>query len=381
MSLPIREKKFAGLDHLRALAISMVLLFHYRNFNHPVWLDNIVSFGWTGVDLFFILSGFLISNQLFSEIQQNSDFSVKRFYVKRAFRILPPYFFILLIYIFIPGFHEREQLPPLWKMFTFTQNLGLNITVTGTFSHSWSLCVEEQFYLLFPLLLLFLLKIKSFRRAGWLIPFIFILTMLLRLFLWHFFLKPITDQDDFNRYWYQWIYYPTDTRLDGLITGVGIASIYRFRQNWLPLTNRYANALLIAGIIFVLLTIRFSTDPHHAFATVIGFSLVALVFGLFVFSAVLPNSILFRFKSGFTKNLATLSYSLYLCHKGLIHLTQGVLQGSLIPEDSTVMLVICLTVCVTGALLMRIFIEKPSMRMRDKFLEKIKAVKIARRSN
>jgi peptidoglycan/LPS O-acetylase OafA/YrhL len=344
-------------------------------------MDNIVSFGWTGVDLFFILSGFLISNQLFAEIQKKSDFSIKRFYIKRAFRILPPYFFILLIYIFIPAFHEREQLSPLWKMFTFTQNLGLNITVTGTFSHSWSLCVEEQFYLLFPLLLLFLLRIKSFRRAGWLIPAIFVLTMLLRLFLWHYFLHPIISQEDFNRYWYQWIYYPTDTRLDGLITGVGIAGIYRFRQGWLPLINRYANAMLIAGIIFVLLTIKFSTDPHQGFATVFGFSLVAFVFGLFVFSAVLPNSILFRVKSGFTKNLATLSYSLYLCHKGLIHITQNALQGTFIPEDSTAMLAVCLTVCVAGALFMRVFIEKPSMRMRDKFLEKIKTVKISRRNN
>jgi peptidoglycan/LPS O-acetylase OafA/YrhL len=381
MSFFNKEKKFAGLDHLRALAISMVLLYHYRNFNHPQWIDNIVSFGWTGVDLFFILSGFLISNQLFFEIQEKSDFSIKKFYIKRAFRILPPYFFILLIYIFIPVFHEREQLSPLWKMFTFTQNLGLNITVTGTFSHSWSLCVEEQFYLIFPLLLLFLLKIKSFRKAGWLIPAIFFLTMLLRLALWHFFLEPIKDQDDFNRYWYQWIYYPTDTRLDGLITGVGIASIYRFRQHWLPLINRYANALIIAGIIFVLLTMQFATDPHQGFATVFGFSLVALVFGLFVFSAVLPASILFRFKSGFTKSLATLSYSLYLCHKGLIHLTQQALQDSFIPEDSTAMLVICLSVCVAGALCMRIFIEKPSMRMRDKFLEKIRTVKYSLRSS
>jgi peptidoglycan/LPS O-acetylase OafA/YrhL len=375
------EKKFAGLDHLRALAISMVLLYHYRNFNHPAWMNDIFSFGWTGVDLFFILSGFLISNQLFTEIQNNSDLSIRKFYTKRAFRILPPYFFILLIYIFIPAFHEREQLSPLWKMLTFTQNLGFNISIFGTFSHSWSLCVEEQFYLLFPLLLLILLKIKSFQRSAWLIPVIFILTALLRLFLWQLYLKPITGQEDFIRYWYQWIYYPTDTRLDGLITGVGIASFYRFRQNMLPRINRCANILLIAGVIFVALTILFASDPHEGFATVFGFSLVALVFGLFVFSAILPNSILFRFKSGFTKNLATLSYSLYLCHKGLIHLTQKALEGSFIPENSTAMLVICLGVCVTGALLMRIVIEKPSMLIRNIFLEKIKTVKNSRRSS
>ena len=55
---------------------------------------------------------------------------------------------MLLIYIFIPAFHERETLAPLWKMFTFTQNYGQDIRRYGTFSHAWSLCVEEQFYLL-----------------------------------------------------------------------------------------------------------------------------------------------------------------------------------------------------------------------------------------
>jgi peptidoglycan/LPS O-acetylase OafA/YrhL len=127
-----------GLDTLRALAISLVLLFHYRAFLHPAWMDNFFAYGWVGVDLFFVLSGFLISNQLFEELQMRAKINVSVFFLKRFFRILPPYLFILGIYIFVPAFHEREMLPPLWKMFTFTQNFNQNIAIYGTFSHAWS---------------------------------------------------------------------------------------------------------------------------------------------------------------------------------------------------------------------------------------------------
>jgi len=113
------DKKFTGLDHLRALAISLVFLFHYSFYQHPAWMERFSGFGWCGVDLFFVLSGFLISNQLFAEWQNKHQVSLPVFYLKRAFRILPPYFFVLLIYIFVPAFHEREKLAPLWKMFTY----------------------------------------------------------------------------------------------------------------------------------------------------------------------------------------------------------------------------------------------------------------------
>src|SRR5688572_21419214 len=64
------NKKYAGLDHLRALAITLVFLCHYRMFGHPEWVNSIGEFGWTGVDLFFVLSGFLIAGQLFADIRQ-----------------------------------------------------------------------------------------------------------------------------------------------------------------------------------------------------------------------------------------------------------------------------------------------------------------------
>ena len=153
MNPPI-QKKLYGLDNLRAVAIAFVFIYHYAGLSNgaPKWLGFITKFGWTGVDLFFVLSGFLISSQLFAQIKKGQTISFKQFFLKRFFRIVPAFLFILVLYFIFPFFRERESLPPLWKFLTFTQNFGLNLKDFGTFSHAWSLCVEEHFYLFFDYL-------------------------------------------------------------------------------------------------------------------------------------------------------------------------------------------------------------------------------------
>ncbi len=152
--LNISDKhKLLGLDHLRALAITYVLLFHYQIFAHPNWVNKVGGFGWTGVDLFFVLSGFLIAGQLFAAIAKGQPIAMREFFTKRFFRIIPPYLLILGLYVAFPLLREREQMAPFWKYLTFTVNFGLDYRQTGMFTHSWSLCVEEQFYLVLPLIL------------------------------------------------------------------------------------------------------------------------------------------------------------------------------------------------------------------------------------
>ena len=362
------DHEFIGLDHLRALAISLVFLYHYTIFQHPEWMNNyFIRFGWCGVDLFFVLSGFLISNQLMAAWDRKQKIPFREFYIKRTFRIFPPYFFILLIYIFIPAFHEREMLAPLWKMFTFLQNYGQDISRYGTFSHAWSLCVEEQFYLLLPIILMCVFSTRM-KKAGRLIPAIFLFTIICRWISWEVVLKPNIGSDDFIAQWYKLIYYPAYTRLDGLMVGVGIAAVYRFREKWLAELNRYPNVMSVAGCILFVLSLLLCMDQHSFFATIFGFSLIAIAFGLFVLSAILPAGFLFRIKSLITRNLATLSYSLYLSHKGIIHLTQKWLTGIGLPGDSNWMFFICILNCIVAALLMRVLIEKPFLRLRNRLL-------------
>lgn len=110
------EKRLAGLDHLRALAIVLVFLCHYRAYARPQWVDVVGGFGWTGVDLFFVLSGFLIGNQLLRQVARQGYIDFKAYYISRSFRILPVYFFVLALYFLFPWIRERTGIAPLWRL-------------------------------------------------------------------------------------------------------------------------------------------------------------------------------------------------------------------------------------------------------------------------
>ena len=89
--------------------------------------------------------------------------------MKRFFRIIPIYFFVVAIYFLLPFFRDKEALPPLWKFLTFTQNFGTDSSKFGTFSHVWSLCVKEHFYLFFPFILIFLQRKSLFAKSYWIL--------------------------------------------------------------------------------------------------------------------------------------------------------------------------------------------------------------------
>ncbi|HEX2933980.1 MAG TPA: acyltransferase, partial [Bacteroidales bacterium] len=92
-----KKERLYGLDHLRALAILLVMVFHYRQ-GFPAWFAPIGNIGWTGVDLFFVLSGYLIGYQLLKEMKNMNGISFRRFYLKRFFRIIPVYIVMLVLY-------------------------------------------------------------------------------------------------------------------------------------------------------------------------------------------------------------------------------------------------------------------------------------------
>ncbi|MCJ8155701.1 acyltransferase [Chryseobacterium sp. SSA4.19] len=365
----MEKEKFVGLDHLRAAAILLVLLYHYRMFKHPAWVDAVGWIGWTGVDLFFVLSGFLISNQLFREISTHQTIRLKIFFTKRFFRIIPPYLFTLLLYFCFPVFREREALPPLWKFLSFTQNYGLDVINQGTFSHAWSLCIEEQFYLALPLLLLFLVKLKKIKYLKIIIVLLMISTFLLRIFSWHVYVLPNLETPDFWKEWYMIIYYPTYTRLDGLAIGVLIGSLFQ-SSIFKTMINRNGNLLVFTGIIAVLFSLWFCKDQYSQQASLFGLTLVAVSYGILVTGAISTTSFLSKKSNVITAQLAALSYSVYLSHKGIIHLVQLFLKKAKIPASHTSGLLICFTFCILAGLFYRYCIEKPSATIKNKILNK-----------
>ena len=366
---PKAQLKLFGLDHLRALAILLVLGFHYQlQFPHPIWTGWFMKIGWTGVDLFFVLSGFLISSQLFAQIKKGTGISLKTFFIKRFFRILPIYFFIVGVYFLFPYFREKEALPPLWKFLTFTQNFGLEIKHFGTFSHAWSLCVEEHFYLLLPLILIFLTSKNLFAKSYWILIALPVFGIVFRIYLWNIYYPSNSVIDSSLPYWTEHIYYPTYNRLDGLLVGVAIAALYQFSPKLWDKILKFGNQIIILSIA-LLTVVFFSFADLGTYSTSIwGFPLISIAYGFLVLGAISPSSFLYNWNSKITTLISTLSYAIYLSHKGIIHLVQELFAKLGVDKNSNLMFLVCIVVCIIIAWLLNLTIEKPFMKMRDKIL-------------
>lgn len=366
------SERLYGLDHLRTVAIILVLLYHYRAFKHPGWIDSIGRFGWTGVDLFFVLSGFLISSQLFKENKCNRKISLKTFYIKRFFRIFPAYFFTVFLYFTFPFFREREALSPIWKFVTFTQNYGLDVISRGTFSHAWSLCIEEQFYLILPLLLLILIPTRLFRYFVVFIIAVIGFSMTARVIAWNeFIIGTDTASPDFWKLWYMKIYYPTHTRLDGLGIGVLTGYLMQYSSGFKKTVEANGNRLFFLGIVLLGISFWVCNEQASKTASIFGFTLVAVSFGFILMAAVSPSSFLYRTKSYITAQLAALSYAVYLSHKGIIHLVQEGFDYFKLETSDNISLVVCLFTCILGGVFYRFVIEKPFSVLKTKALKRI----------
>jgi peptidoglycan/LPS O-acetylase OafA/YrhL len=369
MSLPgTSKRKLPGLDHLRALAIVLVFVYHYRLFSYPQWIQSVGNYGWTGVDLFFVLSGFLISSQLFMSLRKTDSLELKSFYIKRAFRILPVYGFMLVMYFSFPFLREKGDPSPLWKYLTFTQNYGLDLSRFSTFSHAWSLCVEEQFYLVFPLILLLFLWARKYDWVDLLLPVFFFGGMFLRNRIWHGLESADGSMDSLA--WLKGMYYPTYTRLDGLLVGIGAAALFHYKPHVKERLLKRGNLLLLIGLVLLALALYLTRDEVTYSTSVYGFPMLALAFGVLVMAAQSPSCVLSGKAWGLTEPIAILSYSLYLCHKSVCHVTQELLGRAGLPKDSTWMLLCCAAASLLVAFLMRLCIEKPFLRIRDKILYK-----------
>lgn len=365
----LQKEQYGGLNFLRAIAISLVFIFHYQGGDFYEWMDAVKDFGWTGVDLFFVLSGFLIAKQLFAEANTNNKISIRNFYIKRAFRILPAYFFILLVYFLVPIFREKPTLSPLYRYLTFTQNLGLNPRINSAFTHCWSLCIEEQFYILFPLLLFIFCFYKIQKKIFYIIAGLFIFTILIRLYVWNVYLDPIKNPLVGQTYnWVTWMYYPTYTRLDGLLTGIIIAGIFEYLPKWKNWLVTKGNIWLLIGLGLIVASFYLCKNRQGFIANIYGFQTVAIGYGFIVMAAICPSSILYKINFRIFKTIAILSYSIYLCHKGICHICHVYFEKLGVDGDGNTMLLICIVATILSATIMRYLVEKPFIKWRDKVI-------------
>lgn len=362
----LNSERKPGLDLLRAIAILSVIPFHARyTFKWPLPppFYGIAQFGWMGVDLFFVLSGYLIGSQLLKPYASGERPSMTRFYVNRALRILPAYLVVLFLYIAVPTLRERPTISPWWHFSTFTLNYLIDYEHNKAFSHAWSLCVEEHYYLLFPLLAALLVPNSSVLKTVLLSIGLFILGMTLRAYLWH---QVGTNGDVYV----EKIYYPTHVRFEGLLVGVLTASLKVFRPQWWDRLQRSANGVLVCGLILVAAAISvYAPDRFGYGASVFGFPLLAMAFGLLVVAAAGDRSVIGRFRVPGAATVATLAYSTYLIHKQMISWDQPHL-GSWIAVSKWVALAILLSSSLLAGAALHFAIERPFLRLRDRVLKR-----------
>jgi peptidoglycan/LPS O-acetylase OafA/YrhL len=222
-----------GLDALRACAILAVIAQHaaFRLFEAPPLAASILSRGWSGVDLFFVLSGFLIGGQMFEEPRpaQSGHQRLLSFWTRRWTRTIPLYAFMLALRVLVKPILFHAPFEGFnWRFLFFLQNTGTMID----FAESWSLCVEEQFYFVFPLLVL---ALRPKRAWLWLLPAV--LSLALRYAAW----SP-SDPSSFA-HWTD-IRSRTLLQLDSISVGVFLAAT---RKNWQSLSPALRRGLGWAG--------------------------------------------------------------------------------------------------------------------------------------
>ena len=350
-----------GLDLLRALAIIVVVIYHAGIMGFPL-PSRVHRWGWIGVDLFFVLSGYLIGGQLLAELARNNHLNLPRFYARRALRILPAYFAILAIYFLLPLWREYPDMAqPFWKFLFSLQNIALH---GGTaFSHAWSLAVEDQFYLALPFLLLVLFWRP--RAAIILCCVIIVGGVLLRAFLAA--QNPSVDGGVSFRGFQAWIYYPTWTRLDPLVFGVMIAAIEKFRQRlWERLTN-LAIWLWLPALALIVYALWLGEGDHINFtACVWQFPLIATGMAVLLICALSPRLPMRRIAIPGAAFVASIAYSAYLVQKLVIHGVTEFCQAHGIDTESAPAL-IAVELCVYAAATILFFtVERPFLQLRHR---------------
>lgn len=357
--------RFAGLDLLRAIAILWVLFFHGLVLGIGTPFPFIARSGWMAVDLFFVLSGYLIALQLFSSFDRAEPGAVRKFYLRRAFRILPAYGVVVALYAWLPAWRESPGMQPAWQFLTFTQNFLIDYQHNIAFSHAWSLCVEEHFYLLFPWLAWGALRLGSARLVAGFIAAIALGGVALRLWLWRHTLDGGAVLASEPWRFVETVYYPTTVRCDGLLVGVTLAAIRVFRPAWWQRAAAHPARVGALGAAVLALAIAVALPRTTEAAVVFGYPLLAVGFGLLLVTAASPGSVLSRVAIPGARWLATITFSTYLTHKMTWAVLRDHFPALVPPGTAQAFFVYGGSALLVGGLLY-LAVEKPFLLLRQR---------------
>lgn len=361
--------RLPGLDSLRAFAIIIVLLYHYMV---VVSLEEtfgyITQIGWMGVDLFFVLSGYLIGDQILGALARKQEFSIGKFYLRRLLRTLPNYYAVCLLYIFGPDILIGSTTADWWRFLTFTQNFEFRPMTT--FSHSWSLCIEEQFYLLAPLLFILAARTGQMVLTSWLIIALGLcLGLGARIDAWNTYGADMSVSN-----YYHHIYYSSFTRFDELLPGIALAMLKNFHPALFGRLLTKANYWFVLGMLgfsalaYAYPHFHYQAKNYNFFLSTFGYSALAMCFMFMTLAALSAQNWLGRLRIPGAAQLALWSYALYLIHKPLFKLLIEPLQQKGIDTQSWLGASIILALSLLAAWLLFLLVETPFMRLRQRWL-------------
>ena len=344
----LQESQLAGLDGLRAIAAFMVVFYH---FGIPF-----VS-GGIGVLMFFVLSGFLITWLLLRENDGMGTVSLRKFYVRRSLRIFPAFYcyaIILFGVVFIRR-HARIVWPQALAALFYVGNYyqALNGDPNTGFSHTWSLAIEEQFYVLWPMT--FLLLRRNYKRMSQ-----FLAGAILAIWVYREALVFIFHVDQ------RYIYEAFDTRADHLLIGCLLAVVLKagmFPRFWNWIAVRSWAAVVVAALLALSSALEYIYG--HSYRDAISFVISPVLVAIWITQLIaLRGAPLWRWTSWvWVRYLGRISYSVYLYQQLLVD----------VPKKLLTHLPVVLQLAATVALIVAVasmshyFVERPFLRLKERF--------------
>lgn len=385
---PSSSRRITSLDVLRGIAISMVLLTHLPFARPSDWfgygvLRRLILSGRIGVDLFFVLSGFLVAGLLFREYERRGTIDVRRFVLRRGLKIWPAYYVgfgaLLVLEVLKPclegGSPKFWLVRKTWPSWVFVQNYAHN-----QWSWSWSLAIEEHFYLFLPLLLLVLLR---FRQRGRRTERSYLIVGVICVICFAIGCARTLLSLRYPETTWRPMYFPTHLRADSLLFGVLIAYLFHFHRNWLDRLLPYRVPTII-GALLLLLPVALWPLGTSRYLPSIGFTVLYLAFGGILIVTLLTNwshcpprlAKLCRPSICTMRFLGIYSYTIYITHVALYSLVpeaNELLRAFLVQRWGcgayTVTLSSCLvylTIGIGSGVLLSHLVERPVLAWRER---------------
>lgn len=325
-----KRRYITGLDGIRAIAVIMVLAYHLKL--------ALFKSGFLGVTVFFVLSGYLITGILISEVEEEGTIDLKNFWLRRIRRLVPAVMSMAVVIIFVSAVVNRIIFTKGCKDF-LASVLGFNnwwqifnkvsyfeaAGVPSPFTHCWSLAIETQFYLIYPLILLGIYKLVKSRgegraKRGLLFAGVTLLLALISVILMIVLFNP---QQDASR-----VYYGTDTRAFSLLFGALLAILWEYRMVPRRLSasvNMVLGSVSFAVLLVMTIAINGSSNFWYRGGQFVGTILTVLV----IYTVLGRKTWLSRFLSNpVLKWIGDRSYSIYLWHYPIILLISKGIKAS-----------------------------------------------------